>query len=556
MARMIPVHGPQPVGSQSRAWLALFDALRTGLPERCLVVHGAGWVTTGRGGGPPADGKADFIVADPERGLLLIDVCEGGVQYDPSGRRWVRLGGVTGSAPITDPFSNAQANHDALMIRLGSHPTATPSLPVHGWAVAMPGIVAPPRGLAAHAPAELILDRDALSQPAKAIAALFDTWTRRGSAAGNASPRWWWRAVEDLFVAPREARVLLRHRIADDRSEMVALTDDQVRLLEMLGRIRRQTIYGPAGTGKTVLAITKARMLAREGMKVLLTCYNKALGHHLRDTLADEPGIRAAHFHELCWQVARLDEREVETPSQSAARARFFDVDLPQLLVERLADEPLSFDALVVDEGQDFLPGWWPVLDRLCGDQSDAIRYTFYDDGQRLRADAAEVPGREGALVLRTNWRNTRSIHRHLAEIEPRAAEADCAAPDGVPVAFEPLKPSRRHALRRVLTNLIDAGGVAPADIVILTGRSAARSQTMQVEQPVGRHILTAEDEPGRVRVRGVQAFKGMEAPVVVLTELNHYTAEKAQRLYYVGASRAMNHLVVLDDARPLNPRR
>ena len=49
-------------------------------------------------------------------------------------------------------------------------------------------------------------------------------------------------------------------------------------MLDLLRRTRRAAIYGCAGSGKTTLAVEKARRLAEEGFCTLLTCYNKALG--------------------------------------------------------------------------------------------------------------------------------------------------------------------------------------------------------------------------------------------------------------------------------------
>ena len=84
---------------------------------------------------------------------------------------------------------------------------------------------------------------------------------------------------------------------------------------------------------------------------------------------------------------------------------------------------------------------------------------------------------------------------------------------------------------------------------LILTGRSPKNSHVWNGAEELAPIRLTAGSEPGCVRVVGINAFKGMEAPVVILTELNHLAPQKARQMHYIGASRAVHHLIVLEDA-------
>ena len=75
--------------------------------------------------------------------------------------------------------------------------------------------------------------------------------------------------------------------LADDDRELLRLTEQQFAVLDRLRRQRRVSISGGAGTGKTVLALEKARRLAREGSGVLLTCFNRPLADNLRRSAGD-----------------------------------------------------------------------------------------------------------------------------------------------------------------------------------------------------------------------------------------------------------------------------
>lgn len=546
MARMIPAH---PRAEASRRSKAIFEALRTDLSDQWTVIQGAAWVGRVNREGTLHDGQVDWLLAHRDYGILALNLVEGGLIFDPSAQSWTVPGPDGVPRRIGDPYALARSSSAALVAKLREHPQALPTLPCHGYGVLLPDALGPARGFAAHASADITIDRQGFFHLAESLVQLAQRWTVTAPPVGNAPTRWWWQALEDLFLAPRQARPLLSHRLADDQAAMIALSPQQLAVLDLLGRVRRQTVYGPAGTGKTLLAMHKARLLARQGMRVLLTCYNKALGQHMRQALADEPGVTAAHFHEACYEIAHLDRSQVKAPAAESAKRAFFDDELPRLVLESGLQHGPAFDALVVDEAQDFIASWWRALDAWLVHPDQAVRYLFYDDAQRLRLDAAPVPGADQALVLTTNWRNTQMIHAHLAQIEPAMASARCLAPPGVAVQHEPGRPNAGRALRRVLQRLCGEGGVAPADVVVLTGRSKKTTLYRDFSEVLSPWTLRIDDQPGDIRFSTIQAFKGMEAPVVILTELDHLTSAEARVLHYVGASRATSLLVVMDDA-------
>lgn len=531
----------------AEAWV--YDRLARGLDEHWTVVHGAPWVGRARPGEPLRDGEAAFVVAHPAHGLLVLEVQGGGLRFEPSSGTWTRTDATGSLDVIPDPYRTAAHAAEAIVAKLGEHPLASSSRPTFGHGVVLPDIQVPGRGFAPHAPADITLDLRQRDKLADGVVLLLQRWGKNHPPLGLDPNSWWWRAFEDLFLAPREARVLLRDRIHQDRERMIELSEPQLRVLDMLARRRRQAVHGTAGTGKTLLAIRKAELLARQGERVLLTCYNKALGHHLRDALAHVPNVKALHFHELCFDLADLQRRGIEVPQGSKAAQYFYDVELAQHLMHAAEERGITFDALVVDEAQDFLPSWWRALDALFADPERSIRYCFFDQAQRLRADAAPVQGADEAFELVVNWRNTRAIHEHLAQVEPRMRTAECAAPPGLPVDIEPLRPTYARALVRVLTRLCGQGGVQPDEIVLLTGRAAPTARAVRDAAQLLPFRVTTGDELGAVRVRGVHAFKGMEAPIVILTELQHHPRERVRQLHYIGASRATSHLVILADA-------
>jgi superfamily I DNA/RNA helicase len=111
------------------------------------------------------------------------------------------------------------------------------------------------------------------------------------------------------------------------------------------------------------------------------------------------------------------------------------------------------------------------------------------------------------------------------------------------------------------LDHLIDAEGIAPEDILVITCRSQKRSRWYTSEnRQIGKHRLIQRPEggrPGRVALSTVRSAKGLERRVVILTELDGLDgASKREALLYVALSRAVHHLVVLGPEKALQPRR
>ena len=69
--------------------------------------------------------------------------------------------------------------------------------------------------------------------------------------------------------------------------KIIDLTEQQNSYLDLTANQQQAVFTGGAGTGKTTLAVEKAKRLAREGNCVLFVCYNAALAAHLTEELED-----------------------------------------------------------------------------------------------------------------------------------------------------------------------------------------------------------------------------------------------------------------------------
>ena len=276
-------------------------------------------------------------------------------------------------------------------------------------------------------------------------------------------------------------------------------------------------------------------------------------------------------FHRLCETLA--DRAGILPPRPAQPGSEWFDglAALLEPAIEALPDH--RYEAIVIDEGQDFAPDWLIDLQLLFHNPDDGILWVFHDPGQALyREDVVGELGLEH-LDLYQDWRSPAPV-AELAAGFYRGPDEPYPMIEGgrEPVIIE-AEPGTAtvEAVRRQLHHLLEDEGVRPWQIVVLSGRSAQQSEVWRRRQfgnvqlwngaidDDGRSLgLAADavpDEPpdaGVVLFETVRRYKGLERPVVVLCELPDPSAEAPSRperldqLLYTALTRATTHLVVI----------
>jgi len=202
------------------------------------------------------------------------------------------------------------------------------------------------------------------------------------------------------------------------------LTEEQQRILDETAYDKRKIFLGAAGTGKTYIAMEKVRRLVKDEKRVLLTCFNRRLGDKMRKDLADEIEtglLTATNFHDLLMNILVERGAGLAVPAEQEARGCFFQVELPERAFSLIAELPEEekYDALVIDEGQDFREEWFMILQGLLKGGELGEFYIFADPGQTLfNADSDAYASFEVSRhCLTRNLRNTEAINNWLIEL-------------------------------------------------------------------------------------------------------------------------------------------
>jgi hypothetical protein len=539
MAKMIPAEISE--FTTSRAERILFRELRLQLSDQYTVMHSVRWIA--RDGGRAKDGEADFLILHPELGFLVIE-CKGGViTRDPETDSWCSENAVGERIEGQDPFLQAERSMHALEEKL----LASPATCHFSWpfarSVAFPESLARQIELPVHADPALIIDSSNLQLVVRPIR---EAMTRHGKKGPGAEGV---KAAISLLRPKIELHPGgLAATFSEEDAELERLTGEQIRLLDALRFQRQMLVQGVAGSGKTVLAMEQARRLAAEGFDVLFTCFNKGLAAAVgRDLMATGARVTVKHFHQLAEDLAR--QAGVSTPAGvEPGSAAYFDEALPQMMMDAVERLETRFDAIVVDEGQDFADIWWVALESLFRDPGDRIWTIFYDDNQRVYGRQPAYPIGGAPFALSRNCRCTRRIQEAAARFcHGNAGQIE--GPEGRPV--EKLAVGDREledVLGAVLQRLVKTEGLDPAGIVVLTPRSAIRSALGEARRAGGVPLWWSDPIAGGVRCSSIHAFKGLEADVVILVECEYAHAQSRDALMYVAVTRARHQVVVIGE--------
>ena len=537
-ARMIPAEPPP--DTASRAELTLFPLLRDGLDDTFTVFHS--FAFTGHNQeGVPLDLEIDFLIFSPALGLLVIEAKDGLIEYDGTTGVWFQ-----NRRPLEkSPFRQARFAMYQLRDFLGARVAGLRSMPM-GYAVCLPDAFRPPAVWPVDASPDICLTGADMEIAAESVSRILRA--RAGEDSRTVSPDLAVRLEAALTAGCRLGGSLADLFGCDDR-RIADLTEEQCRLLDFIGNRRQALIEGCAGSGKTVMASRKARELASEGRSVLLLVFNLMLADRLSLTLADTPGVTVSAFHPFCETL--IVSRG--TPLPELKDRYYYENFLPEELLRALEAAPRQYDAVIVDEGQDFKPHYWAVISQLVA--PGGWFYIFYDREQDVFGGGNEYPIEGEPFQLKVNCRNTRRIYDLLLDYTDHPM-GSLKTPEGTSVeehySREPSQ--RRNWLSKVLHRLIVTEGLKPSQVMVLGGHDPDKT-CLPPDGHVGAFVVGREVSglSNGVEYQTYLKFKGCEADAVILLDVDPDDPRWSRQGLYTSISRARHLLVIIGIKNPRN---
>ena len=343
----------------------VFNIIKNSFPDTWVVFLSFDYVNRSDNG-IDQDGEVDFILYNPKHGILVLEVKGGAIRH---------CDGVWYSgAHVIHPYKQASKNKHAIRALFSKDTDEFPRISI-SHAVCFPDVKDRIPQLPAEANGITLTAADFNDFENKCI----EIMSARPVFSNADVPHISYDEVMQTLLPNFDFAYSLREEIERDRKIFIKLSNLQYDAFRSLKNFKRLNIRGCAGSGKTVIAVKLAQELAQEGKNVLVLCFNKILANRLQNMVGAYHNIRAEAFFEFCVEIAKVPREDVQ---KFANNPKTWTHGLPILAQKAIQSQGIAYDAVIVDEGQDFSAQAWETIKML--PYEDGVFHIFYDDDQTL----------------------------------------------------------------------------------------------------------------------------------------------------------------------------
>ncbi len=495
------------------------------------------------------DHEIDFLIIDPDKAILVLEVKGGFIQYDGKNDKWKQNNKV-----IDSPLLQVLSERGALLERF---PQLKRQIPV-GWALCFPQCELQPNAVF---PASLnsfsIIDEKDLLKIDKRIKELIAACQAEFPGKLGLNQKETIHLKENLL---RDLGFVKRlsTRIERDEKIYLKLTNEQYATFKQAIDNDYLVVNGVAGSGKTIIAKELAKEFVNQGMNVLLLCFNRPICDALYSELrrySEDKSLVVYRYHQFAQREINNEVWWKETLNackQNNDEDDFWSVEVPSKHMELDEDDLTKYDAIIVDEGQDFKEFWYETIVRHVKPNGKFI--VFLDPNQDIFNHYTELPKQFNFFKTRLdrNCRNGIKIVDYLKENSGIAIQTFKENPSGDYVSRNYKNEIEQNKLMRDdILSLVNNDGVQPNKILILI-HSHIKESCLKEMRKVGNYEIksaynTRDLKTDNVMYATIEIFKGLEADVVLLADTHLIPEEDKRKMIYVEASRARHRLYVYE---------
>ena len=503
--------------------------------------------------------EIDFLVTHPLKGLLVIEVKGGFVSNKKfNGTDNVTSAGREQVSKIKNPFVQASGQVYGLMEQIFKAGDLKKFWVSHSYAVCLPDNEFFEGDFPDMYEDSRLILRGHLSQLKKRIDQIFELSKSHSHKTFGGEGQF----ALKKFLLPEE---ILFSKIIENNNETYAYNSENS-LIPMFHREdhfnQKVIIDGPAGCGKTTLAIEAAQRFQKMGLKTLVLCYNDPLKWKLESELQGLDKVKVSNFHHFAEKMAKLAEHPrqhafaQERMLKMKSSQSYWSEEAPNILLESiimLGERAPKYQALIVDEAQDFKAEWYEIIKLVLS--KDAKEYIFKDNNQNLyQKDFIPQDSSWFHFTLNTNHRLPADILDHAEKFSIKKDQKTNylnLMRKRLLVKSVASQNDMAPRLEKLINELITKEKVSPEDIVVLTPNSPEKIEAFQSffesKFKAFKVNLRISSIPEKgVLFETIQRYKGLEAPIVILTNLSGLKKKDDPFLVYTGFTRAHTALIVL----------
>lgn len=486
--------------------LEVYKQLERQLNGSYTVFYSVEW-NRKRKNGTLEKSEADFIVANPNYGFLCLEVKGGsGIDISPEGT-WILHTGKYGDRILSrSPYKQAEDSMYYFKEKYKKeYNTDYPGL--FGAGAIFPFYAIQQVESISNRDSICTIESKDMNNLVTKIKDMFKEWggTRFGrNRYSQQEHEFFLDMIRKRTAMAAAAGALVKFK--EKQLEEVNRVQDNY--IYFLSNIRQFYMRGGAGTGKTWIALKMANSEAAKGGRVLLTCKSPSLASTLRDMVAENVEV---------FDLERLTENSIKG----------------------------QFNAIFVDEAQDFTEEDAFQLKLYLKDEKRSRLGVFYDDVQKVRAESfgdafmIDTP----PFLLHENIRNTSNIYKYAVNETELGQDVITNPVEGPAPKSENITGTKKltQRLNNLLKEYLVDENLQASSMVILVD-DLDHFMNLFPEGLAKWKFVNQPREKDEIKVSSVANFKGLESDMIIYIHKN----DISQNLNYIAYTRAKYYLIEL----------
>lgn len=513
----------------------MFEALKQ-LSDDYYVFHSLKIVTVLKGA--LVESETDFVIFHPGKGIISIEAKAGHVVYKNDG--WYYQSGkrMKGDGPYRQASANKWKLQEYIKEKKMDDLLDSCKFLHAVWFPSIDEEELKTISFPSDADRSITLTSEALDDPEYYISRLFDLKSgTKNTIVTDLQGYQVKRLLESVLCPSFELVPSMKSSMKAERSVYSRMLREQSRILDYLEEQPNAVINGVAGSGKTMLALEKARRCAEKGEQVLFLCYNRFLRDYLNENYKND-NIEFSTIDALSCKICNIRVPNIRMLSEK--------------LEEMFLDGKFPYKHIVIDEGQDFgrneidETSLIELFETIVLDDSvEGSFYLFYDKMQLIQGGSIPnyINNADCRLTLYKNCRNTENIA--ITSMRPFP---ELKKPKLITGALKGESPNLyiaddAQSVKDYVDYILDIYQMEHiTDVVILSCKTENKSA-------LGQYIFDGFYSYNKKKYvfTTCRKFKGLESDVIILVDVDEEVFEdKSINLFYVGASRARFKLEIV----------